>query len=167
MCGGIKVKLTGETSIPGLYAAGENACTGIHGANRLASVSLLEGLYWGIRSGESVAASAFEVPEKLKKDIPDWIYPSDEEVFDARLVMQDFRSIRSTMWNYAGIIRSRKRLLRASADLNYLSHRIEQFYRGAKLTRSIIELRNSVVTANLIIQSALTNPISKGCHFIE
>jgi L-aspartate oxidase len=71
------------------------------------------------------------------------------------------------MWNYAGIIRSRKRLLRAQADLDYLSHRIEQFYREAKLTKRIIELRNSVITAAMIVQSALVNPVSKGCHYIE
>lgn len=167
ICGGIKVRLTGESSVPGLYAIGENACTGVHGANRLASVSLLEGLYWGIKTGETAAADPPGVPKDLKKNIPDWIYPSREEAVDARLVMQDFRTIRSTMWNYAGIIRSRKRLLRAQADLGYLSHRIEQFYREAKLTRNIIELRNCVVTADLIVESALANPISRGCHYIE
>ena len=167
ICGGIKVRPSGESSVPGLYATGENACTGVHGANRLASVSLLEGLYWGIKVGKTAAVDSPVIPENLKKDIPDWVYPSQEEVADARLVMQDFRTIRSTMWNYAGIIRSWKRLLRAQADLGYLSHRIEQFYRGTKLTRNIIELRNCVMTANLIVESALANPISKGCHYIE
>jgi L-aspartate oxidase len=167
LCGGIKVKLSGEASIAGLYAAGESACTGIHGANRLASVSLLEGLYWGIKSGKEAVTKTPPLTEHLKKDIPDWIYPATEEVFDPLLVMHDFRTIRSTMWNYAGIIRSRKRLLRAQADLDYLSHRIEQFYREAKLTKRIIELRNSVITAAMIVQSALVNPVSKGCHYIE
>jgi L-aspartate oxidase len=71
------------------------------------------------------------------------------------------------MWNYAGIIRSRKRLVRAQADLDYLSHRIEQFYRSARLTRQIIELRNSVLSASLIVRAALKNPVSLGCHYIE
>ena len=97
----------------------------------------------------------------------DWMEPANAEVFDPLLVNQDFRSIQSTMWNYAGIIRSRKRLLRAQADLNYLRHRIEQFYQGAKLTRRIIELRNGVLTASLIVRAALANPVSRGCHFIE
>ena len=95
------------------------------------------------------------------KDVPSVLGRSEV------LFQQDFRTIRSTMWNYSGIIRSRKRLLRAFADLDYLSHRIEQFYRAAKLTKRIIELRNSVLAANLIVRAAFTNPHSRGCHFIE
>jgi L-aspartate oxidase len=164
-CGGIQVGLDGETSIPGLYAVGECACTGVHGANRLASVSLLEGLVWGVRAGRRVAAG---LPDQRSGDaIPEWVYPDNQELFDPVLVKQDFRTIQSTMWNYAGIIRTRKRLHRAAADLNYLNHRIEQFYREAKLTRGIIELRNSVLTASLIVRAALTNPTSRGCHFVE
>ena len=71
------------------------------------------------------------------------------------------------MWNYAGIIRTRKRLQRAAADLNYLTHRIEQFYQQARLTRGIVELRNSVLTAGLVVRAALANPVSKGCHYLE
>lgn len=166
-CGGIKVNLAGETTINGLFAAGENSCTGIHGANRLASVSLLEGLVWGVRCGRFAGRMAEPLSGKLLKSIPDWVEPSIEEEFDSVLVNQDFRTIQSTMWNYAGIIRSGKRLLRAFADLDYLSHRVEQFYRGAKLTRRIIELRNSVLTASIIVRAALANPESKGCHYIE
>jgi L-aspartate oxidase len=166
-CGGIKVNLNGATSIPGFRAVGENACTGVHGANRLASVSLLEGLLWGLRCGRSAASLAKPVSARLKRQIPDWVYPRAEEVFDSVLVHQDLRAIRSTMWNYAGIVRSRKSLLRALADLDYLSHRIEQFYRQAKLTRRIIELRNSVLTASLIVRAALANPRSTGCHYIS
>ncbi len=164
-CGGIKVDLEGRTSIPGLYAVGECSCTGVHGANRLASVSLLEGLYWGARIG--LHAVRGEVDPRLQAATPDWFYPKDEEVFDPVLVNQDFRTIQSTMWNYAGIIRTAKRLQRALADLNYLTHRIEQFYREAKLTRGIIELRNGVVAAELIVQAALANRVSRGCHYIE
>ena len=164
-CGGIKVDLEGRTSIPGLYAVGECACTGVHGANRLASVSLLEGLFWGGRIGER--AGGGQVDPRLRECTPDWVYPRNEEVFDPVLVNQDFRTIQSTMWNYAGIIRTSKRLQRALADLNYLTHRIEQFYREAKLTRGIIELRNSVVAAELIVRAALANRVSRGCHYIE
>ncbi len=164
-CGGIKVDLDGRTSVPGLYAAGECACTGVQGANRLASVSLLEGLYWGVRIGERAGGGRLE--PRLAAAIPGWVYPSEEEVFDPILENQDFRTIQSTMWNYAGIIRTRKRLQRALADLNYLAHRIEQFYREAKLTRGIIELRNGVLTAELIVRAALANRTSRGCHYIE
>jgi len=166
-CGGIKVGEDGESSINGLYAVGETSCTGVHGANRLASISLLEGLYWGIRTGKVAAQRSVSLDSRLSKSIRDWQEPKTVEEFDPVLVNQDFRTIQSTMWNYAGIIRSRNRLLRAQADLNYLSHRVEQFYRGARLTRKIIELRNSVLTAGIIVKSALSNPVSKGCHFIE
>ena len=166
-CGGIKVNLFGETAMPGLFAVGECACTGIHGANRLASTSLLEGMLWGIRAGGSASEGLKPLTKKMKDDTPDWIYPSTEEIFDPVLVQQDFRAIRSTMWNYAGIIRSGKRLIRALADLDYLKHRVEQFYRAAKLSRRIIELRNSVLTSNLIVWAALSNPVSRGCHYIE
>ena len=166
-CGGIKVDIDGQTSIAGLLVAGESSCTGVHGANRLASVSLLEGLCWGVRCGKRAATHLKLLPPDLVKSIPNWIEPRVEEAFDPVLVNQDFRAIQSTMWNYAGIIRSRKRLLRALADLDYLSHRVEQFYRGAQLSRRIIELRNGVLTASLIVRSALANPISKGCHYVE
>ncbi|MBT3271816.1 MAG: FAD-binding protein, partial [Spirochaetales bacterium] len=166
-CGGVKVNLHGETSITGLYAAGEAACTGVHGANRLASISLLEGLFWGIRCADRIVDTLEKLPGSLIESIPKWVTPQVEEAFDPVLVNQDFRTLQSTMWNYAGIIRSHKRLLRALADLDYLSHRIEQFYRGAILTRRIIELRNSVLTASVIVRAALANPDSKGCHFIE
>jgi len=166
-CGGIKVDLDGRTTIDGLYAAGENACTGVHGANRLASISLLEGLFWGVRCAERAAESAASLPRDLMQSVPDWIEPKTKEEFDPVLVNQDVKTIQSTMWNYAGIIRSHKRLLRALADLSYLSHRIEQFYRSASLTRQIIELRNSVLAASIIVQAALQNPVSKGCHYIE
>ncbi len=166
-CGGVKVNLFGKTSIPGLYAVGETACTGVHGANRLASVSLLEALVWGTRAGAEAAASRAALPLRLKMSIPDWVEPEPEEVFDPLLISNDLLHIQTTMWNYSGIIRNRKRLLRASADLNYLSHRIERFYRDAKLTRGIVELRNSVLTATLILRAALANNSSQGCHYLE
>ncbi len=166
-CGGVKVDLDGRTSIDGLLAAGEVACTGVHGANRLASVSLLEGLVWGIRCGVYVSDRAPTLDRRIVDSVPDWREPDVVEDFDPVLVNQDFRTIQSTMWNYAGIIRSRKRLLRALADLDYLSHRVEQFYRGAKLTRRIIELRDAVLAASLIVRAALANPQSKGCHYVN
>ncbi len=166
-CGGVKVDLHGQTSIAGLYAVGEVACTGVHGANRLASVSLLEALLWGRRCGNTVSDEYRRIDRELLSSIPEWIEPKVVEKFDPVLVNQDFHTVQSIMWNYVGIIRSRKRLTRAQADLDYLSHRIEQFYRGAKPTRRIIELRNAVLASIIIVRSALANPVSRGCHFVE
>ena len=166
-CGGVKVGLSGRTSVEGLYAAGETACTGVHGANRLASVSLLEALYFGHATGKDAARNLAAVSPSLKKSIPDWVYPAPAEEFDPVLIQQDMLNIQSTMWNYAGIIRNRKRLERALADINYLSHRIEQFYKQAKVSRSIIELRNAVLAAHVIVSAAYSNARSLGCHCIE
>ncbi|MBN1524189.1 MAG: L-aspartate oxidase [Spirochaetales bacterium] len=166
-CGGIKVDLCGRTNISGLFAVGENSCTGVHGANRLASVSLLEGLLWGKKTALAISDAIQPVSQKLIKNIPEWIFPLNEEVFDPVLILQDMVNVRTTMWNYAGIVRNKNRLSRALADLNYLSHRIEKFYKQAKITRRIIELRNAVLTSLLIVRAASANKTSCGCHFIE
>jgi L-aspartate oxidase len=166
-CGGIKVGLTGRSSVPGLYAVGETACTGVHGANRLASVSLLEGLFYGWRAGKDAARNAVPVRARLRHSIPDWVEPASAEEFDPVLIQQDMLTIQSTMWNYAGVIRTRKRLVRALADLNYLRHRVEQFYREARLSRAIIELRNATLAAHIIVAAAYSNGKSRGCHFVE
>jgi len=166
-CGGVKVTLQGRTSVTGLYAVGETACTGVHGANRLASVSLLEGLFYGHAAGKDAAKSISPASERLRKSIPEWVYPAPGEEFDPVLIQQDMLNIQSTMWNYAGIIRNGKRLERALADLNYLSHRIEKFYRQATITRSIVELRNAMVAARVIVGAAYSNGRSLGCHYIE
>jgi L-aspartate oxidase len=166
-CGGVKVGLDGRTSVPGLWAAGETACTGVQGANRLASVSLLEGLYFGHVAGREAARDPQPLSDGLARSVPPWVYPAPEEEFDPVLIQQDMQQIQSTMWNYAGIIRTRKRLDRALADLNYLSHRIERFYKQAAISRSIIELRNAELAARVIVTAAFANPKSLGCHFIE
>ncbi|MDC7221950.1 MAG: L-aspartate oxidase [Spirochaetales bacterium] len=166
-CGGIKVDLEGHTSLPGLLAVGETACTGVHGANRLASISLLEGLYFGYRAGKRSADSGVTPSSRLRKSIPEWIFPVEEDDIDPILVKNDRNTIRSLMWNYTGIIRNRKRLNRALSDLNYFSHRINSFYREARLSRKLIELRNTVVTASLITRAAKSNDNSIGCHYVE
>ncbi len=166
-CGGIKVNLSGQTNIAGLYAVGEASCTGVHGANRLASVSLLEALVFGIKAGQHIAGHCVPPSKGLMKSIPDWVYPKSEEDIDPVLIHQDLLNIQMTMWNYAGISRTPKRLLRALSDLNYMSHRIERFYKQAKITRELIELRNAVLTATLIARAAYANTKSLGCHYIE
>ncbi len=166
-CGGVKTDMTGESAVRGLYAVGETACTGVHGANRLASVSLLEGLVFGLRAGARAAAEDERPSAALQRSIPDWVFPADEEGADPILIAHDLQNIQTTMWDYAGIIRSKKRLQRAIADLNYLDHRIESFYRSAKLSRRLLELRNAVLTASLIARAAQANPVSVGCHYVR
>ncbi|MCK4795999.1 MAG: L-aspartate oxidase [Spirochaetes bacterium] len=167
-CGGIKVDLNGRTSIKNLYAIGEVSCTGLHGANRLASCSLLEGLLWAKKTAEDIITNKKEKIEKKRFDkIPDWQLPQYFEEFDSILINQDWQVIKLTMWNYAGIIRTPKGLERAKADLDYYAHRIFRFYKEAKLNRSIIELRNAIVSSQIIVNAAIHNTKSLGCHFIK
>lgn len=165
-CGGVLVDLDGRTSLEGLFAAGEVACTGLHGANRLASTSLLEGLLWGVRAAEAAAADiegGATVPDAA--DFQLWQGAHDPEDTDPLLIEQDWNQVRSTLWNYAGIVRSKDRLERAHNDFGYLGHRIETFYRQARLSRHLLELRAGMLCAKLIIKAALQNPESRGCHY--
>lgn len=166
-CGGVWTDLWGRTSLDGLYAVGETACTGVHGANRLASTSLLEGLVWGTRAARALAENLPSVPLFKPSEIHPWYYPRNEEEIDPALINQDWLSIRSTLWNYAGIIRTRKRLERAKADLEYLNHRIEKFYREVHMDENVVALRQGIQVALLITQASLSNPVSRGAHFIK
>ncbi len=164
-CGGVKVDGRGRTSIRRLHAAGETSCTGVHGANRLASTSLLEGLLWGVRSAAGIASSFERVDAARMDAIPDWKPPRRPESFEPTLIYQDWNLIKLTMWNHAGIVRTRKGLERAVADLDYHGHRIGAFYREATLTRDIIELRNGVASARIVVSAAMHDERSIGCHF--
>ncbi len=165
LCGGIRVDLNGETSLKNLYAVGEVACTGIHGANRLASTSLLEGLLWGKVTAEEIKKKEYSIEKSRYDSIPDWERAVYTEEFDPLLIEQDMRAIQLTMWNYAGIIRNTKGLKRAESDLDYHSHRIMKFYKESKIHKKIVELRNSVVISSLIVKAALRNRVSAGCHY--
>ena len=167
LCGGIKTDLAGRTSIRNLYAIGEVACTGLHGANRLASTSLLEGLFWGKVAAENIAAMGCRIDPGRFESIPDWRKPQYTEEFDPLLIDQDMKVIQLTMWNYAGIIRTEKGLKRAEADLDYHTHRVMKFYRESKIAKDIIELRDAVVSSSLIVKAALRNRESVGCHYIH
>jgi L-aspartate oxidase len=164
-CGGVNVDLDGRTSLPGLFAVGEVSCTGLHGANRLASTSLLEGLVWGYRSGEAAVADCRISPMPDAASLEPWKHAAGGRVPDPLLIEQDWTSIRSTLWNYAGIIRTRARLQRGRGDMGYLYHRIEAFYQEAPLSRSLLELRNGITCARLILKAAIQNPVSRGCHY--
>jgi L-aspartate oxidase len=166
-CGGVLSDGAGRTSLNGLYAVGEVACTGVHGANRLASTSLLEGLVWGTRAARDIAGRFSTAFPYKSSDIHKWYDPRKEEEFDPALINQDWLTIRSTMWNYAGIIRTRKRLERARSDLEYLRHRIEKFYREARMDAKIVGLRHGIEVALMISRAALSNPVSRGAHFIQ
>jgi L-aspartate oxidase len=166
-CGGVLADGWGRTSLAGLYAVGEVACTGVHGANRLASTSLLEGLVWGTRAARDIAGRFDSTKPYKASDIHRWYAPKVGEAVDPALVNQDWLTIRSTMWNYAGIIRTRKRLERAKSDLEYLRHRIERFYREARVDPSIVSLRHGIQVALMITHAALSNPASRGAHFLK
>jgi len=166
-CGGVLVDKWGKSSLKGLYAVGEVSCTGVHGANRLASTSLLEGLIWGRRASVNIATHFNpRIPYK-SSDIHEWYYPAGEEQIDPALINQDWISIRSTMWNYAGIIRTKKRLERARADLDYLRHRIDKFYKEAKMDSKVVGLKHGIQVALLVTYAALSNPASRGSHYIK
>lgn len=167
-CGGVLSDLRGRTSLKNLYAIGEVSCTGIHGANRLASVSLLEGLVWGIKAAEDILDTIdCDKDPYVIAEIPGWKYPYPQEKIDPALVWQDLVTIRYIMWNYSGIIRTTKRLERARSDLEYLRHRIIKFYQKTEITNHIIDLRDSVQTALLVVSAALRNKISRGAHYID
>lgn len=165
-CGGVHADLQGRTNVRHLNAIGETACTGLHGANRLASTSLLECLV-GARATAAADLAELRQPLLNKQGLPvprDWTSPSKEA--DLMLIRQDLHQIRTTMWNYAGIIRSPRRLARARRILLELREDIQAFYRDCRPTAELIELRNAVQTALLVVHAAALNSVSKGCHFV-
>ena len=166
-CGGILVDLRGRTTLDRLYAVGECSCTGIHGANRLASTSLLEALLWGISAGRDIASRLSSEPldARIFEEIADWKHPGNEHNDDPALIAQDWATIRHTMWNYVGIIRTESRLRRAFADLRDLTSHLHDFYKHTPLSQSLVHLFHGCQTAYLITQAALRNKQSLGCHY--
>ena len=166
-CGGVLTDLCGRTSLPGLYAIGECACTGLHGANRLASTSLLEALVWGMSCGRDLARRVEqegELPRSLADAIPDWRHEGDEHMDDPALVAQDWATLRHTMWNYVGIARTEARLRRAFEDIRDLVRHIHDFYKRTRISRRLVDLFHGAHTAYGITQAALRNKESIGCH---
>ena len=166
-CGGMQVDIWGRTSLKNLYAAGEVSATGIHGANRLASTSLLEGLVWGVRAAKHIAFHFDGGKQYKESEIPPWQFPEKEEEVDPALIQQDWLSITSTMWNYVGIIRTIERSERGRADLSYLKNRIDDFYRRAHLTPMVLNLRSGIQTALIVAEAAFSNRKSRGAHYIK
>ena len=167
-CGGVLVDQNGRTTIERLYAAGETSCTGVHGANRLASTSLLEGVLWGHETGRDILRRLKRgtmLTRKLQAAIPDWRSPGNVENEDPALIAQDWATIRNTMWNYVGITRSTERLTRAYNDLRTLSKDLQDFYSKTPLSKPLIELFHGSQTAYIVTMAALRNTGSIGCHY--
>ena len=166
-CGGVLADTRGRTSMGGLYAIGECACTGLHGANRLASASLLEGLVWGVSCGQDISRRLRReksLPSKLRAAIPDWCHEGDDRRDDPALVAQDWTNIRNTMWNYVGISRTGARLRRAFEDMRDLVRHIHDFYKHTRISQRLVDLFHGSQTAYVITQAAMRNPRSIGCH---
>jgi len=162
-CGGVYADLEGRTNIRHLNAIGETACTGLHGANRLASTSLLEcltsAMFTARADAKDIAAKDFRLPDPRP-----WESPRTEA--DLTLVAQDLNLVQQTMWNYAGIVRSPRRLTRARRILLEAREEIQSFYRDCQITRELVELRNAVQTALLVVHAASLNPRSRGAHYV-
>jgi L-aspartate oxidase len=169
-CGGLWVDMWGESTIKNLYAIGEVACTGLHGANRLASTSLLEGLVWGHRVADKISERLVSTkPSSALFDpaaIPSWQELGKSEP-DPALIWQDMSVIKHMMWNYVGLVRNDRRLQRALRELRQLETSIESFYRATALTDSLIGLRNAVRTSVIVAAAAWENKQSMGCHYRE
>jgi L-aspartate oxidase len=165
-CGGVWVDAWGRTTFSGLYAVGEVACTGLHGANRLASTSLLEGLVWGDRVSRCIQAHFQDIPRFASEHIPPWQDVSHGPP-DPALIQQDMSVIKHLMWNYVGLVRTTPRLERALRELRHLETEIERFYRATALTDGVIGLRNAVRTAVVVTMAAWSNKTSMGCHYRE
>lgn len=167
-CGGVLVDEKGKTTLDRLYAVGECSCTGVHGGNRLASTSLLEGLYWGYSAGEDIGSKVSKksrINRKLLDAIPDWESPGNNANEDPALIAQDWTFIRSIMWNYVGITRSTARLNRAIDDLLNLNRNLKSFYKRTPISRPIIDLFHGSQSALTVTIAALRNKKSIGCHY--
>ncbi len=163
-CGGVWVDEWGRSSVSSLYAVGEVACTGLHGANRLASTSLLEGLVWGVRAAEDVERSIGDAADPGTYDIPLWEDTGTINA-DPALISQDMSVLKHIMWNYVGLVRTTRRLGRAIRELRHLESEIESFYRAVRLTDDLIGLRNAVRAGLIVALSAWENKNSVGCHY--
>jgi L-aspartate oxidase len=162
LCGGVVTDLNGRTDLPGLYTVGESACTGLHGANRLASNSLLECLVFAESAAADILASPATAGDVA---IPPWdesqVTDSDEEV----VVTHNWQELRRAMWDYVGIVRTDKRLARALNRVQLLAREAQEYYAHFRVTPDLIELRNLVLVAELIVRSAQQRRESRGLHY--
>lgn len=164
-CGGILTDIFGRTNIDRLFAVGEVACTGLHGANRLASTSLLEGVVFGKKIAAFITENKKNYMDISFPKVYDWIDTGIIDVMDPALINQDWNFLKNIMWNYVGAVRSEKRLRRALIDITNLKEDIENFYRDAAINKTIVELRNAVQTGLIVAKHALANRESIGTHY--
>jgi L-aspartate oxidase len=165
LCGGVKTNLNSETTLSGLYACGEVACTGLHGANRLASNSLLEAVVMANRGASAVCKYLEENTSDLN-ELPAWqdgdVRDSDERV----VLLHNWDEVKRTMWDYVGIVRTKKRLERARNRIQTLDREINEYYWNFKVDESLLELRNMILVAGLVIDCALQRKESRGLHYV-
>jgi len=163
-CGGVQVNEHGWTGIPGLYAIGEVACTGMHGANRLASNSLLEALIFGKRAAHNALKWLHELPE-VQVPAPAWHTGFARHPDESVVISQNWDELRRFMWNYVGVVRSDNRMIRARKRLQMLREEVLADYWSFILTPDLVELRNLTDVAHLILEMALMRKESRGLHY--
>jgi L-aspartate oxidase len=162
MCGGVQTRLDGESSIRNLFAVGEVSCTGLHGANRLASNSLLEAVVFSQKAAELGLKRLADLP--APPALPSWdpgsAVDSDEQV----IISQTWKEIRAFMWNYVGIVRTHRRLKRAQRRIRMVKDEVDAYYWDFRITGDLVELRNLVNVADMIVKCALRRRESRGLH---
>ena len=160
-CGGVVTDLHGQTDLPRLYTVGEASYTGLHGANRLASNSLLECVVFG----KSCAASILQQPPAPCPALPEWDESMVENADEQVVIAHNWDELRLLMWNYVGIVRTNKRLERALHRIKLLKSEVQDYYANFRVNRDLLELRNLLDCAELIVRSALGRQESRGLHF--
>ena len=169
-CGGVKVDLNGQTTLPRLFAIGEVSCTGVHGANRLASTSLVECLTWGHTCAQAIAQAAKKsdlLDEKIRGSIRDWQEPGESVTLDLQRLAGDWSRMRTVMWNYVGILRSRKLLDIAAKDFNLLAESLHELYFNAAMSKELVDLFHGIQACRIIVEAARKDPVSLGCHYLS
>ena len=167
-CGGVVTDLAGRTDVQGLFAVGETACTGLHGANRLASNSLVECVVLARATSQAIESADAEGksrPQAQRPVLPDWDESRVTDADEAVVISHNWDELRRFMWNYVGIVRTTKRLERAAHRIELLKSEIQEFYTHFRVTRDLLELRNLVQVADLIVRSAHGRHESRGLHF--
>ncbi len=165
MCGGVATDLYARTDIQNLYAVGEAACTGLHGANRLASNSLIEAVVYARNAAQAAIESLQKGAYKSLPEVPDWDDTGTTDSDEVIMVSHNWDEIRRLMWNYVGIVRSNKRLARAQRRIDIIQNEIQEYYWNFKVETGLIELRNIATVAELIIKCASYRKESRGLHY--
>lgn len=163
LCGGVVTDIAGQTDLKGLWALGETACTGLHGANRLASNSLLECLTMAENCSQKLKTNG--LAEVFKGQPADWVHPTQNDADEMIVIHHMWDEIRTLMWNYVGIVRSNKRLHRASHRLKNILQEVKEYYSHFRMHPDILELRNIAIVADLTVECALKRTESRGIHY--